>query len=834
MIKKLLSCFVLLMLFSASYAQQDIIVVDASHEPLNKILIGLRKRYNLNLSFDDKQLSKYNITIHQSFDTPEAVIGRLLKNTPLTFSVQNNVIVIWTRPSDKKQKQQKHFLQGYLKDIKSGEPLVYSHILTSNNSSISDVNGYFNTVINSTKPVDAIFSHLGYYILDTVILPDTMNYIFLYPASIRLSEVKVTGKHVDFISQIGQKPGIIRLNSKVASHLPGYGDNAVFNLLRLQPGILASGEQTNNMIIWGSYAGQSKVVFDEFTIYGLSNFNDNISSFNPLLVNDITVMKGGYDSKYGGRVGGVVDITGITGNTKKVSGVFSINNMTINSKLEIPIAQQASLVIATRHTYFNLYKPVNYPVRTADTANPAGISIKVIPKYTFRDLNIKYSGTTKKNNHYFISLYGSNDIFNYNINDTVQFRRIEKNVAEHNTQLGGSLFFGKRWQNNGVSNFIFSFSSLQKYYSNNYNIKKLYNGQVNEIAQTESANKMNEAALKVENHFLISEYHTFEFGGGVESNKSILQVDTFDITLSNINISAARLYQYFQDIISVGNKISVKPGIRVTQAFYLRRIYFEPRISAIYKPSPAWNFSLAWGLYNQYIAQTSTVDQQGNYRFLWTICDNKNIPVLKAMHTVVGASFTRNGYIVSLEGFYKTISGLSRFVQYKSIIAPNIYQGNGHSYGMDIMIKKDYRGSSFWVAYSLSHTTEKFDYYPNLSYRRAPQDQLHEIKVGAVINLSPFYLSADYVYGSGFPITFNNHQKIQKEYPYSRLDGAAAWRFLNKKIQGEFGISVLNILNTQNIKFSNFEKIPLNQTSSINIYAAAIPFTPTLYLKISF
>ena len=53
------------------------------------------------------------------------------------------------------------------------------------------------------------------------------------------------------------------------------------NLLRLQPGILASGEQTNDLIIWGSYEGHSQVLFDNFTIYGLKNFNDNISAFNP-------------------------------------------------------------------------------------------------------------------------------------------------------------------------------------------------------------------------------------------------------------------------------------------------------------------------------------------------------------------------------------------------------------------------------------------------------------------------------------------------------------------------------------------------------------------------
>ena len=816
-------------------AQQKEITINASNLPLNKVLINLREQYNIHFSFDDLMLSRYIVSMHQTFDNADKAINQLLKPYPLEYSFEGDVYVIYKKQGSSPKQQKKYFLKGYLKDSKTGEPLAYSHILTENTRFVSDVNGYFSTIVDHSPPVQTIVSHLGYYILDTVLQTDTINIIHLTPSSVKLTEVEITGKSIDFVSQIGQQPGIMRLNSKVATHLPGYGDNSVFNLLRLQPGILASGEQTNSMIIWGSYAGQSKVMFDGFTVYGLRNFNDNISSFNPLMAQDIEVMKGGYDAKYGERAGGIVNISGITGNTKKVSGVFTINNMTINSLLEIPFKNRSSLVIALRHTYFNLYNPIDYTIHRNDTVSGSStVNINVKPNYTFRDINIKYSGIAGRNDHYFVSLYASNDLFKYNIDEPLQFRRIIKNTEERNTQSGGSFFYGKEWKNNGSSKFILSFSSLHKEYSDDYKIEKKWNGEINHIAKFNSVNKINEAALKVENRFPVTKHHTLEFGGGIISNRSYLQADTFNVTMSDLYVSAARLYGYFQDIISIGNKVTLKPGGRITQAFYLKKVYFEPRVSAIYKPSDLWTFSLAWGLYNQYVTRTSAIDNQGNYRYLWTVCDNNDIPVLKAMHNVAGISFSNNGYIISLEAYFKTVDGLSRYVQYKDIISPDIYHGNGRSYGMDLMIKKDYKGSTFWVAYSYGKTEEQFDYFPNQNFRRAPQDQRHEIKLGSMVNLSPFYLSANYVYGTGFPITFNNQQRIEKDYPYSRLDGSATWRFLSKKLQGEVGISVLNILNTQNIKFSNFEKVPINQTSSINIYAEAIPFTPTLFLKISF
>ncbi len=828
--------FLTLLLFVSApdYAQQKKIVIVAYSKSLNRVLLDLRKQYGIHFSYDDQLISNYKITINRTFDNPGQAISTLLEPFPLKYSFEGNVYVIYKK-RDRNRLKEKHFLKGFLFDSKSGEPLAYSHLLTNENQFISGVNGFFSEVVTDSSTVEVHISHLGYYILDTMLTVDSLHYLTLVPSAIKLTEVEITGKTVDFISQIGQKPGLIRLNSKIATRLPGYGDNSVFNLLRLQPGILAAGEQTNSMIIWGSYAGQSKVMFDGFTVYGLRNFNDNISSFNPLMAKDIEVMKGGYDARYGERAGGIVNISGITGNTKNVSGEFSINNMTINSLLEIPFKNKSSLVVAFRHTYFNLYNPTDYTVRRNDTTGgPANVNIRVVPKYTFRDMNIKYSGTTKNNSHYFISLYGSNDIFSYNIDQKIQYRKILKNTSEQNRQSGGSFFYGKQWKNSGSTNFMVSFSSLQKVFSDDYKIEKLWNGTTNAITHLNSTNKLGELTLKAENRFPVNKTHTLEFGGGLVGNKSYLSVDTFNVNMSDINISAARIYGYLQDIISVGNKLVLKPGGRITQAFYLKKVYFEPRLSIIYKPVSPWTISVAWGLYNQYISRTSAVDNQGNYRYLWTVCDNKDIPVLKAMHTVAGISFSKNGYIVSLEGYYKTVTGLSRFVQYKEIIEPDIYHGKGRSYGMDLMVKKDYRGSTIWVAYSLSKTEELFEFFQKQYYRRAPQDQRHEIKTGIMVNLSPFYISANYVYGSGFPIVFNNQHKIEKDYPYSRLDGAASWRFLNKKVQGEIGLSVLNILNTQNIKFSNFEKIPLNQSSSINIYAEAIPLTPTLFLKISF
>ena len=219
---------------------------------------------------------------------------------------------------------------------------------------------------------------------------------------------------------------------------------------------------------------------------------------------------------------------------------------------------------------------------------------------------------------------------------------------------------------------------------------------------------------------------------------------------------------------------------------------------------------------------------------MWSLSNDDIIPVLNATHYVLGTSYHRHNFTFSIEGYYKNTTGLSRFVSLVVGNIKDIFHGKAESYGMDFLIKKDLSKHSAWIAYSLSKTIEHFSYNNIEDTRRAPQDQRHEIKLAAMLNFDPVYFSTNYVYGSGFPYG-NESQQYNEESDkmYSRWDASIIYKFLDRKVQGEVGISILNVLNTKNSKYSSFEKIPSNQINNINIYTEALPFTPTLHLKIS-
>ena len=811
-------------------AQQ--LTVDVKKAPLNEVLTSIRDDYNVQISFDDHLLSNYKITLTKTFSSPGAAIRKLIKGLPLDFEKSGEVIVIYyVKPSEKKPEFR---FSGQIKDALSGETLPFSHITINGHTQATDLLGSFNYI----SATDSIFtiraSHLGYYILDTSYAASSSIQLLLIPSSIGLKEVVISNRIIDKSTLIGSKPGLMKLNHKIAFFLPGFGDNSVFNLLRLMPGILASGETTNDLVIWGSYSGQSQVLFDGFTIFGLKNFNDNISSFNPLMAKDIEVLKGGFDARYGERVGGIVNITGKNGNIKHPSFSVMLNNMTLNGIVEIPITRKASIVFAVRQTYYNLYNPgdINSILRR-NTDNDTSNDINIVPNYVFRDANFKYTQRIGENDLFYISFYGGSDKFSYNINDRLRFVTVTKNTAETNSQLGGSIFYGKTWRSGNTSNFSFSYSGLVSKYDDDYQVEVNKNGNIHDERKLNSKNLIDESIAKVENRFTLGSKNTLEVEGGFYVNHVELIEDTFNINLVNIQSVARRWYSMIQDNIALGTKTILKVGSRFTYADNLKKMYVEPRVSISVQANEYWKFNAAWGIYNQFITKSSIVDDLGNYRYLWTICNNEEIPVVQASHFVLGTSFHNKGWTVSVEPYFKTVSGITRYFYFQKVQWEGVLVGNSRMYGIDLFLQKDWKGHSAWIAYSLSKVEERWPDLPGDDFRRAPQDQRHELKLALLLNFDPFYFSTNYVFGSGFQAAPYNPNGPNENLTYSRLDASFIYKFLDRKVVGEVGLSLLNVLNTENIKYANFIRIPASQTNTINIYAEAIPFTPTLYLKFS-
>jgi len=809
--------------------------IEAVDEPLNRVLLEMARDYGIQLSFDDQLLSAYTITLNKVFDNPEEAIAFLIKGYPLDFKQIGDVYTFYSTQDVEPIKNYR--LSGRVVDSQTGETLPYSHVIINQSGMVTDFNGNFSFV-----STDSLFrlriSYLGYYIKDSTLNPGAAYVLGLTPSIIGLQEVVVEGSILERSGQIGEEAGLIRLNHKIAYRLPGNGDNAVFNFLRLQPGILAAGERSSELIIWGSYSGHSKILFDGFTIFGLKNFNDNISFVNPYMAKDIKVLKGGYSAYYDDRVGGIVDISGINGSIKKPSINVNINNMTVNGMASIPLTKRSSLTFAYRHTYYNLYDEGDLNIISGGRKNPGKYDISVYPDYLFRDMNLKFAGSTAGGDNYFISLYDGKDQFAYDVEQESNNVDISQELEEENQQRGGSAFYGKTWENGVNSHLSINLSGLNKeLYEKQVVSRTMGNGGKQQLSGREVLfnNEIYEFSIKNKTIIPLSIKHMPEVGWNYTYESVSFSEDSLDQTLVSSADKSHRIGLFLQDEIRPVKRLTIKPGLRLDYPIHLETLYIQPRIQLSYDLADKWKVNAAAGIYNQFISETSVIDELGNNRYIWAICNNTDVPVLKANHFVGGLTYKNKGLTVGVEGYYKTTTGITRFVNLWRVGIRDVFQGEARMYGMDLLVKQYFRKHEAWASYTLSKTKEHFPYMPDdVEYRDAPQDQRHEIKGALLLNFSPFFFSTNYVYGSGFRAPLSLDNDPEERYPYSRLDMALIYRHSIKSYHFELGISILNVLNHENIKYSNVIRIPDSQTTSISIHAEAVPFTPTIYLNMAF
>lgn len=873
MIRRLTILFALILAFTKGFSQSEVIQVNVKDLPLNVVLLQLRNQYNFHFSYSEDQVSKYKITVLKTFESKQEAIEYLLKEFPFRVRKVDDVFIII--PDKKKlkegQKREQTQITGQIVEAGSYEPLPFSYILINNHPMIADVTGNFNYLTTADSTYHLRISHLGYFVYDTVMVVGKFRQYRLVPASIKLPEINVQKNEVEKATMVGEKIGKITLNTNISHFLPGQGDNSVFNHIRLMPGIQAAGEQSTDLLIWGSYEGQSLVTFDEFTLFGLKNYNDNISVVNPFLVKTIEILKGGFDSKYGNRVGGIVNIIGKNGNIEKPVYSFNINPTTLNGMVEMPLMKKSSLLAAYRQTYYNLYKSGDFNIFAPThqtpkneqfqyTASNPRIDMAVYPdNYRFRDLNLKFSRNFDNGDQFYVSLYGGGDYFHLAATGNVTRNSIDipkgkesTSLAisllneEKNRQYGASAFYSRKWSNNWTTKFILSRSDFSRTVSDQTKTTNSATSVVYKKDKSKTNNTAAENSLRIENMVYFQNGHQLEFGGGFYKNNARIDYYTNindTLSLENPNrFTNTRLYAFADDNLPLGERFTLKTGARVNVSTEDDKLYFEPRISANYKVLKNLKLNASWGRFHQFISKIASVDRDQNYTYLWSV-SNKNVPVVSATHWVGELNYSRNSLTINIDGYYKLTHHITKRVFERRVEEQNptngyfSYFGNAKTYGLDVFAKKDFGKHSVWASYTLSKALESLApaRQPLPEYSLAPHHQLHEFKAAGLVNLGRFYFSADYVFGSGMEILRKVFGNSTGDLSYNRVDAAITYKFTPKRFSGELGVSVMNLFDTQNLKYNNLKNIQLTpELGDVRVYSDAARFTPTIFLKLVF
>ena len=819
--KILILIFSILSLMLNINAQE--IKISAHQQKLSNLLIELNKSYNIDLSFNQKLLENCIVSDSGSYDNPEAAISKIVSYCGFSYELNNGVFIIYkpTQEESDKTEESRFYFSGQLVDSFSSETLSYSKIIANSREYLCDANGNF-SFFSKKENLTVIVSHAGYYIQSYELNASNFKKLEVTPSVIGLKEIVLSEDIFSEVSnnRIGDSPGLIKLNQKAAKFLPGNNSNVLYNFLRLQPGILASVEQSGDYSIWGSYKGQTLVKYDGITLFSSTSMNNEIGIINPLMVKDIEVFKGGYTVDKGDRVGGIINMLGTQGSKEKFSANINVNSKTVSAIISIPILEKYSIQAGFRQSYYNV---IDWDELSSIYSEQNSYS----PEYSFRDINLKFSGNLESGDNFYISALANSDQSEIAYENTgTQSGKLLASDRKID-QKGASFHYNKNWSEFGRTSLDFTFSNYNSGHREEYK-EKQSGGGLN-IYSVYNENYIDETSLKVEHKLPAIGIQHIDFGISYIVNSSNIFEGETEATQALYDSSTSRINIFVKDDIYLSEYLSLLPGIRLDYSLDQEQIYFQPRIQAIVKPNDRFRINLAWGYYNQYVSNIILVDDLNNRTNSWILSDDSAYPVVKGIHYVLGMSYKIVGLSLSVETYFKTINNMSKYRRTRNNSNYELYFGDARSYGVDFYVEKKVNRHNFWISYSLGRTEDRYANDKNITeYKRAYQDQTHELKGAAILDFHPWYISANYVYGSGIFGSLSNSEL--SEIDYNRMDAALLYKFNTQVVNVETGFSIENVFNSKNIANSNYTKLPGGQS----IYSRAIPFTPSVFVNIGF
>ena len=786
------------------------------------------------------------------------------------------------RLNDNKFEQDPTTISGVVKDKESGETLPFANVFVkdTNIGTTTNADGFF-TLFNVPSETSTIqVQYLGYKVETLVLTPDMVKdkiTILLMPDNNQLDEVVVSNDSGQQIVKINKSVSQISLSPKKLASIPNLGEKDIFRAIQLLPGVSGTNESSSGLYVRGGTPDQNLVLLDGFTVYHVDHFYGFFSAFNSGALKDIQLFKGGFPAEYGGRISSVMDLTGKTGNSNKLSLSAGLSLVSANLTVEIPIGEKANLLIAGRRSYTDILKSGLYNsifdlYNDTDSTNGNNLSNfngfqqnQTQPSFYFYDLNTKFSYKPSDKDIISVSVYNGEDNLDSSRENQNTFgsgteeRTINSDIEDllNWGNWGSSVRWARQWSDKLYTNVVGAYSNYfsQRKRINDISIQLADSTNTNKSGLVED-NNLKDFTLRIHNEYKVNSKHSLEFGGQLTMNEveynyilndSIAVIDQKDKGLLKT--------AYLQDKWTPTEKLNIVGGIRATHFDVTDQIYYEPRLSVSYKVNDKVKFKGAWGKYYQFVNRIVREDVTQGSRDFWLLANKENSPISFSQHFILGTSYEVDDWLFDVEFFEKEMTGLTEFsLRFQSALGtdPNdqlFFEGTGISRGVDFLIQKKVGKYTGWLGYTLSEVVHTF---PDLSNNPfySLNDQRHEFKIVNVLKAGRWDLGATWVYGSGKPYTAPNGlytitllDGTETEYvsigeknglridPYHRLDLSATYNFNLGSGKGEMGLSIFNLYNKTNTWYNEFEVLD-NQVTETNVNY--IGFTPSLFFNVSF
>jgi hypothetical protein len=733
--------------------------------------------------------------------------------------------------------QEKFTLSGYVRDSLSGETLIGATVSVNGHGKgiASNQFGFYSiTLPRGNYVVVATFAGYEMQAL-TISLDKNIEQNFYLSVKPVLQEVIVSARRRDG-NVTNAQMGKIDLSINQVKSVPVLlGETDLLKTLQLLPGVRNAGEGNTGMYVRGGGPDQNLILLDDAIVYNTGHLFGFFSIFNSDAIKNISLVKGGMQAQYGGRLSSVLDVAMKEGNLNKFEAEGGIGAIASRISVQGPIKKnKSSFIVSGRRTYVDLLaKPF-----ISEKSDFYGSG------YYFYDFNAKVNYIFSEKDRLYLSGYFGRDVFTYRNAG----RAFKADIPWGNstaTLRWNHVFSRKLFANTTVvyNDYAFSFGAAQ----NDFNIK-LSSG-------------IHDWSAKTDFDLYASPQHKLRFGAAFTHHTftpNILsgnQGDNQFFPDNEMRKYAGETGIYLQDDWEVSKRIKINAGLRYSRFVQLgpykifsndingnksdsisygtnkpvKTYYgFEPRFTIRYALNDETSLKAAVTKNLQYIHLVSNAGSTLPTD-LWVPSTYRVQPQISWQYAAgFFKNFNNNMLETSVEVYYKRMDNQ---IEYKEGYTPSLKDpeedfvfGKGWSYGTELFINKTRGKLTGWIGYTLSWTWRQFDTLNGGVKFPSKYDRRHDLSVVGTYQLNKKWkFSAVFVYGSGNAVSLperfyviggvftQEYSKINQYRlaPYHRMDLSATLTPRTKpkqKWQQSWVFSIYNVYSRLNPYFIYFSQ----------------------------
>jgi hypothetical protein len=815
-----------------------------TRQSLRSVLITLEERLDISFTYADETIKSIQIVPPVDTLDIEEVLFYLRTNTTLNYNQLDSRFITISQAFSKAID-----ICGYIIGTDDQGEITGATVQVDGRMIISDNTGYF--AFKDVPENSIVYIRMLGYEAQNIVANSINNdtpcgTLQLIPDVTRLEEVMIRNYITVGIDK--QLNGAFKLNIDNLGILPGLTEPDVLQTIQALPGIQSINETVSHINIRGGTNDQNLVLWDGIKMYQTGHFFGLISAFNPYTSKQVVLVKNGTTAALNDGVSGIIDISTDDKVSTKFSGGAGINMINADLFIKIPLTKKLSVEVSGRRAITDVLKTpifnsyfervfVNTDVTKVFSSN-SDTTFNSDENFYFYDIGLNVLYDITKKDKVRVHLLNIVNELDYQENIMSDSTTDSKTSSLTQKSFATSIEYRRLWNN--------TLSSKVELYLSSYSLRAVNfdvpNNQrlIQENDVLDTGIKL-DALWRINNRWdLLSGYQFLEVGIGSledinnpEFRRYIKEVIRTHVAFTEVNF------------LSKSNKTNIRIGLRANYFTKFNLTVIEPRLA--FSQKLLNNFSL--DVLGEFKSQTTAqiIDLQNDFlgveKRRWVLANEEDIPVVQSKQISTGLNFNKNGLLISLEGFYKHVAGITSSSQgfqnqFQFIRALGSYTVKG----LEFLVNKQFNKLSGWVGYSYTDNNYQFDSFDPPAFANN-LDITHTTTLGLSAQIKPFELSTGLNWHTGKPYTLpagvDNGEIIyqppnQERLPdYLRVDFSARYNFnISDGLKAQIGASVWNLTNNQNIINIYYQQDENDDVIEVQQFALGI--TPNIVFRISF